>query len=364
VTVSKTAGTPAVTANTHVQVLEVLEVITETADAVSVVLDVPDRLVGRFRYQPGQFLTVQIPGDGRRSGGGAEPVARCYSLSSSPHLDDQLIITVKRVPNGYASNWICDNLTVGDRLTVLSPSGKFVPRSLHQDLLLVGAGSGATPLLSIAKSALIGGIATIYLFYANDSRDSVIFGAELEDLMTEFPDRITVDHWLVDRDGLPDVDALTSRFAAYQHFDTFLCGPTAFMATAREALLGAGVPERNVHTEVFQSLTGDPFADIVIPPFDESGDTAEAAVEFADGSTAEVAWPRAVPLLDVLLRKGFDAPYSCREGACSACACTIRSGEVRLLRNDTLTDADIAAGLTLACQAVPLSDSVAIVFDQ
>jgi len=346
------------TANTHVQVLAVKEVIAETSDAVSVVLDVPDRLVGRFRYQPGQFLTVQIPSE--RTGS----VARCYSLSSSPHLDDDLIITVKRTPGGYASNWICDNIRPGDRLTVLSPSGKFVPRSLHQDLLLIGAGSGATPLLSIAKSALIGGVATVYFFYANDTRGSVIFGAELDELMSEFPDRITVEHWLADTRGLPTVDLVAEHLAPYVHFDAFLCGPTAFMEVARASLATTGMPERNIHTEIYQSLTGDPFADIVIPAFDVGEDAAQARVQLPDGSDVEISWPREVPLLDVLLSKGIDAPYSCREGACSACACSVRSGDVRLVRNDTLTDADIDHGLTLACQAVPLSDRVEIAFDQ
>ena len=142
---------------THVLELQLAGVVEETADARSLVFKVPDGPgapaipAERLRHQPGQFLTLRVPSD--RTGS----VARCYSLSSSPHLDDHLVITVKRVPGGYASNWICDHVRAGDHLTVLSPSGKFVPRSLHQDLVLVGAGSGATPLMSIVKSTLIGG---------------------------------------------------------------------------------------------------------------------------------------------------------------------------------------------------------------
>ncbi|GED96707.1 ferredoxin--NADP reductase [Gordonia crocea] len=348
-----------VAANTHVQTLEVLEVIAETADAVSVVLEVPDRLVTKFRYLPGQFLTVQVPG----ATDGDPAVARCYSLSSSPHLDDHLIITVKRVAGGHASNWICDRLRAGDRLTVLSPSGKFVPRSLHQDLLLVGAGSGATPLLSIAKSTLIGGSGAIFFFYANRCEEDIIFASELEEIMVEFPDRFAVRHHLDDRDGQVTRDYLANRLEPYGKCDVYLCGPDGFMTVAREALADAGVPESHVHTEIFQSLSGDPFADIVIPPITEGAEDARVRVEVA-GEEHNLSWPREVPLLDVLLSKGIDAPYSCREGACSACACTIRSGDVRMLRNDTLVDADLAAGLTLACQAVPISDEVEIEFDQ
>lgn len=344
------------TSNTHVQVLEVLEVIVETPSAVSIVLDVPDQLVSRFRYQPGQFLTVQIPrGEGT--------VARCYSLSSSPHLDDQLIITVKRIAGGYASNWLCDNVKAGDRLTVLSPSGKFVPRSLHQDILLLGAGSGATPLLSIAKSALIGGSGSVYFYYANRNAEDTVFAAELEDMMVEFPDRFMVQYRFDDQEDLPTVADLAQRLVPYRKFDAYLCGPAGFMEVARAAMASAGMDSAHLHTEVYQSLVGDPFADIVIPEFAEGADSATVTVEVG-GEEYDLKWPREARLLDVLLSKGIDAPYSCREGACSACACTIRSGDVRMLKNETLVDADLAAGLTLACQAVPVSDAVEIVFDQ
>lgn len=344
------------TANTHVHVLEVLEVIVETPSAISIVLDVPDRLVSRFKYLPGQFLTVAIPrGEG--------VVARCYSLSSSPHIDDQLIITVKRIDGGYASNWLCDNVIPGERLTVLSPSGKFVPRSLHQDILLLGAGSGSTPLVSIAKSALIGGTGAVYFYYVNRTTAETIFAAELEDMTVEFPDRFTVEYQYDDRDGIPSADALAARLVPYRKFDAYLCGPAGFMEVARAAMRSAGMDARHLHTEIYQSLTGDPFADIVIPEFEAGADAATVTVEIA-GDKHELTWPREARLLDVLLSKGIDAPYSCREGACSACACTVRSGEVRMRTNDTLVDTDLAAGLTLACQAVPVSDTVDIIFDQ
>ncbi|MFG1792866.1 2Fe-2S iron-sulfur cluster-binding protein [Nocardia sp. NPDC049149] len=352
-----TAATlPAATANTHVHELQIVEVIRETTDAVSLVFEVPDLLVPRFRHRPGQFLTLRIPSD--RTGA----VARCYSLSSSPHLDDDLIITVKRTAGGYASNWLCDNAVPGLRLTILSPSGVFTPKSLDADLLMIAAGSGITPVISIIKSALIAGTGAVYLFYANRDASSVIFGTELADMMAEYPDRLIVDHWLESTMGLPTAEAMTERLWPYTGFDAFLCGPTVFMHTARSAMVAAGMAERHVHTEIYQSLTGDPFADIVIAQ-DDSETPATATVDL-DGRRLELRWPRHTPLLDVLLAGGHDAPYSCREGACSACACTVRSGEVRMLRNDTLVDADLALGLTLACQAVPLTDHVDIAFDQ
>lgn len=347
--------TPRVTGNPHVHSLEVVEIIRETGDAVSLVFEVPDALVDAFRYRPGQFLTLKIPSEQTGS------VARCYSLSSSPHLDDDLVVTVKRTYGGYASNWLCDNVGVGDHITVLTPSGVFVPRSLDSDFLLIAAGSGITPMLSIAKSVLLGGAGTVYLFYANRDAQSVIFGAEIDDIMVEFPDRLRVVHWLEAERGLPTRDAMSELFAAYTRYSTYLCGPAPFMDEARAALSAVGMPANHIHLEHYQSLSGDPFADIVIPQ--GGADAAQATVEL-DGTRVTVEWPRNTPLLDVLLARGIDAPYSCREGACSACACTVRRGEVRMLRNDTLVDADLAMGLTLACQAVPVTDSVDIAFDQ
>ncbi|MGY2063304.1 FAD-binding oxidoreductase, partial [Nocardia gipuzkoensis] len=157
-------------------VLRVAAVIAETADACSLVFDVPEELRERFTYQPGQFLTLRIPSD--RTGS----VARCYSLASSPHTDDQPKVTVKRTAEGYASNWVCDNVKAGDELEVLPPSGVFTPKDLDEDLLLFAAGSGITPVMSILKSALARGGGRVVLVYANRDHDSVIFAAELREL--------------------------------------------------------------------------------------------------------------------------------------------------------------------------------------
>ncbi|MFD0365333.1 2Fe-2S iron-sulfur cluster-binding protein [Nocardia sp. GCM10030253] len=348
-------------ANSHVHTLEIVEVIKETDAAVSLVFEIPDELVSRFRYHPGQFLTLEVPSE--QSGS----VARCYSLSSSPYLDDDAIVTVKRTIGGYASNWLCDNASVGMRLRVLAPSGVFVPKSLDADLLLLAAGSGITPIMSIAKSALIAGSGTVLLVYANDDAHSVIFGAELDDIATEFPDRCTVLHWLESERGLPSADDLRDLLVPYPAYEAFLCGPGPFMTACTAALHAINMPDKHIHHEKFQSLTGDPFADIEVAaaaaPSRWQADAVATATVQLDGRTIELPWPRTSTLLDTLLANGYDAPYSCRAGECSACACTVRAGKVRMLRNETLVDADLALGLTLACQSVPLTDHVEIDFD-
>ena len=176
--------------------LRVAEVITETADAVSVVFDLTDLQRERFAYRPGQFLTLRLPtSDG--------PVARCYSLASSPHIDTLPKVTVKRVAGGAASNWICDNLRRGSEVDALEPSGVFTPPSLDDDLLLMAAGSGVTPVMSIAKSVLHAGTGRIVFCYANRDQDAVIFRDELRSLAAAYPYRLVLLHWLESLQGMP-----------------------------------------------------------------------------------------------------------------------------------------------------------------
>ena len=344
----------------HVLELQVAAVIEETADARSVVFTTPegsDIPAERLRYSPGQFLTLRIPSD--RTGS----VARCYSLSSSPATEDQLTVTVKRTVDGYASNWLCDNAHAGMRMHVLAPSGTFVPKDLDADLLLLAAGSGITPMMAICKTALAQGSGQVTLIYANRDEKSVIFGATLRELAAKFPDRLTVVHWLESVQGLPSAAALATLAAPFSKRDAFICGPGPFMAAAEEALRRAGTPDGQIHIEVFKSLESDPFAAVVIEE-DDSDEGPATAIVTLDGTTQEIRWPRSAKLLDVLLDKGLDAPFSCREGHCGACAVLKKSGEVEMEINDVLEPSDLEEGLILGCQATPLSDSVEVNYDE
>ncbi|WP_030691453.1 ferredoxin--NADP reductase [Streptomyces globisporus] len=335
--------------------LRVVEVITETADAHSLVLQAPAESADRFTYRPGQFLTLKLPGaDGRSA-------ARCYSLASSPHTGEPLKITVKRVAGGYGSNWVCDRLAAGDELEVLPPAGAFTPDSLDDDLLLVAGGSGITPVLSIAKSALADGRGRAVLLYANRDESSVVFRDELRTLTQDHPDRLLVLHWLESLQGLPSVDRLAAALAPYAGREAFVCGPQPLMDAVEQALRTLGAPGERIHRERFFSLGADVFDAPEVPQDTAAEGGATAEVDL-DGETRTVAWPPTAPLLDVLLAAGVDAPYSCREGACSACACRVVAGEVKMLRNEVLDDQDLAEGYVLACQALPLTDRVEITY--
>ncbi len=339
--------------------LKLAQVIHETADARSLVFEVPEEIADRFTYGPGQFLTLRIPSDETGS------VARSYSLSSSPHWDEPLTVTVKRTIDGYGSNWLCDNAVEGLELDLLVPSGMFVPKNLDRDFLLVAAGSGITPVMSILKSALRAGSGQVALLYANRDENSVIFAAELERLAADYPDRLTVVHWWESHDGLPTQAGIAQMAAPYADREVYLCGPGPFMAVAEAALRrDLGVSQPRIHIEVFQSLKGDPFAEI---EFDDSAEDDRPSVDLEvtlDGETLSFRWPRNAKLLDFLLAKGLDAPFSCREGACSACACIVVEGEVDMLNNEVLEAEDLEEGIRLACQALPVTDSVTVTYDE
>ena len=343
----------------HVLELEIAAVIEETADARSLVFDVPggsDVPAEKLRYSPGQFLTLRVPSE--RTGS----VARCYSLSSSPARDEKLTVTVKRTADGYASNWLCDNAYPGMRMHVLAPSGTFVPKTLDTDFLLLAAGSGITPMMAICKSALAEGTGKIVLVYANRDENSVIFAETLRELTAAHPDRLTVIHWLETVQGLPNTDALATLVGPFAAHEAFICGPGPFMSAAEAAL--KTVDARHIHIEVFKSLDSDPFAQVVIDvEEDDDRGPAQAIVEL-DGTTHEIEWPRKAKLLDVLLNKGLDAPFSCREGHCGACAVLMRKGDVEMEINDVLEPSDLDEGLILACQALPTSDSVEVTYDE
>jgi 3-ketosteroid 9alpha-monooxygenase subunit B len=333
--------------------LKVIDIVHETDDACSIAFEAPDGI----RYSPGQFLTLLVP---HPSGA----VGRCYSLCSSPHVDEPMRIAVKRVADGVGSNWINDNLAVGDEVQSLAPSGVFVPKSLDDDLLLFAGGSGITPVLSILKSALAVGTGRVVLVYANQHEQAVIFADQLRALATAYPDRLHVIHWLESVQGLPSRPQLRALAAPFKSHTAFVCGPSPFMESVSHVLRELGVPPSRIHIERFQSLAENPFVLGATVVDTGDGDDTVAALEVSlDGETHQFEWPRNKKLLDFLLEKGLKAPFSCRQGACSACACILSDGEVKMINNEILEQDDLDEGFVLACQSLPISDSVSVRYD-
>jgi len=171
-------------------------------------------------------------------------------------------------------------------------------------------------------------------------------------------------HWLESVQGLPTDTALAALAAPYATHDVFICGPAPFMAATRAALSTLDVPKQRVHLERFKSLGANPFERAVAAaPSTAPAAPASMVAVTLDGERHSFDWPADTKLLDLLLARGLDAPYSCREGACSACACRLVAGEVKMLNNEVLEDEDIEEGIVLACQSLPVTDEVEISYE-
>ncbi len=339
--------------------LEIAEVIYETEDAISIGFAVPEHRHADFRYEPGQFVTLEIP----CTDGGS--VARCYSFSSSPVRSPLPTVTVKRIREGQASHWLHDNAVRGMRLKALKPSGMFGPESWDDHFVLLAAGSGITPIMSILETALVQHENRITLVYANQNRDSVIFAERLTELRSRFPERLNVHHWYTSESGLPTAAGLASLGANIPaECEVFLCGPAQYMNVAEEWLARTGTVAHRTHREVFSSFDSNPFRPGDATISDEPGANSVTAQVEIDGMENEFAWNADTKLLDRLLELGLDPPYVCREGTCGGCAYTLTEGTVTMLANETLDEYELQHGVRLACQSVPDSTSVRAVFDR
>jgi 3-ketosteroid 9alpha-monooxygenase subunit B len=310
----------------------------ETADSCSFILHVPAAQRARFAAQPGQFLTLKVPG--------AEPVLlRCYSLSQRPQADGALRITIKRVPGGRASNWLLDNLQAGDCIEALPPAGVFVPRNLDDDLLLLGAGSGITPLMAILQAALVEGSGRVCLFYASRDAASLIFAEELAELAVRYPERLQLRIWLDAEQGVPSGRAIAERIAGWSAADAFVCGPQPFMDAASAALVELGVDASRIHLERFAAA---------VPTVAPGGRRSRLRVAL-DGRRHELDVPRGEVLLEAMEHAGLQPPSACRSGVCAACKCRVVEGSVSMRSNQVLSESEVRQGWTLACQAEPRS---------
>lgn len=321
--------------------LEVSARVVESADACSFTLRVPAALGRRFAARAGQFITLEVPC-------AEPPLLRCYSVSQLVPSGESLRITVKRVAGGRASNWLLDHLRVGDSIAALPPAGVFVPRSLDTELLLLGAGSGITPLRAILQAALAQGTGRVCLFYANRDPDSMIFAGELAELQRRYPRRFEVRHWFDASQGVPNAQAIAAAVADRCDADCFICGPQAFMDGAREALLELGVAQRRIHLERFtaQPLSHRPVA---------QAERSSRLWVSLDGRRHALDVRCGEVLLEAMEQVGLQPPNACRTGVCAACKCRVVSGSVTMRSNQALSEQEIRQGWALACQAEPSS---------
>jgi ring-1,2-phenylacetyl-CoA epoxidase subunit PaaE len=332
------------------------------ADAAAITFAVPADAGEEFRFRPGQSLTVRRVVDGK-------DLRRSYSICAPAGAAPR--VGVREVPGGAVSNWLVHEVRPGDVVEVMRPSGTFTPeldRPGHH--VLIAAGSGITPVLSIAASVLRDGESEVTLLYGNRRADTVMFADEVADLKDAYPTRFSLVH-VLSRE-VQEVDLFTGRLdaaklrellpvavsvPAVDHW--WLCGPFGLVVDAIAVLHELGVPDERIHRELFyvEDVAPEPVHHV-----EQDSDGASATIVL-DGRTSTATVPWGTPLLDAAQRVRPDLPFACKGGVCGTCRALVREGRVRMRRNFALEAGEVAAGFVLTCQSLCETPAVVVDYD-
>lgn len=337
-----------------------------TDDAVAVTFEVPNDLTERFRYLPGQHVTVRKEIDG-------VDVRRSYSICANANRGS-LRVGIKRLDGGAFSTWATSRLRAGDVVDVATPVGEFTIPSdttgLHYGAIV--AGSGITPVLSLVSTTLEAEAnARWTVIYGNRAARTVMFLDELEGLKDRHPDRLQIVHVLSREDpglelfaGRIDAPKLEALFASVVDADRidrwFLCGPYEMVTEARDLLGSRGIPSEHIRDELF--FAGPPTEIPPPPPEDEAGTTQLTVI--LDGRASQTRMRPQTSVLDAAMSVRSELPYSCKGGMCATCKAKVIEGEVTMDKNYALVASDLEQGFVLTCQSHPVGDRLVVDYDQ
>lgn len=356
--------------------LTVKRVSPEAAGAVAITLAIPDEAKDSFAFEPGQFLTL-------RANVAGQDVRRSYSISSPRSrlaARGELEIGIRPVENGLFSNWAAQSIKAGDTIQVMPPDGRFVvkkKRAIHR--VGFAAGSGITPILSIAASTLEEQPGSKFtLVYGNRRMSSVMFNEALQDLKDRYRDRLTLIHVLsrqaqevdllqgrIDGDKVREI--IKALLPVGSMDEVFICGPDAMISATEDALVQAGVPADRIRTERF--TVGLPAGANPVGAGTTAAAAAQAEKDIAltvvlDGKEHELAIGPDEHVLDAALNAGLDLPFSCKAGVCCTCRAKVLDGTVVMDKNFTLEAPEVAQGFVLSCQARATSKRLLVSFDE
>ena len=340
--------------------LSIKNYIQETANAVSLIFDIPEHLKDNFSFKAGQYVTLKTTIE-------AKEIRRSYSICSSPN-SGELKVAIKRVENGVFSTYAISHLKTGDVIEVHEPEGKFILEPTRStNYLGIVAGSGITPVLSMIKTVLqLEPSSSFTLIYGNKSSDETMFKTELDALSQAYDTRFNLEYVFSRQNeegslfGRID-KGLTNYFIKniYKNWSfktAFLCGPEEMIKTVSTTLKENHFKESQILFELFTASINE-----------------ESSLEIKDGQTEvtvllddeEICFTMSQKddILAAALRNDVDAPYSCQGGVCSSCLGKVTQGTAVMIKNSILTDDEVNEGFILTCQAHPTTSKISIDFD-
>lgn len=348
--------------------LKIADLTRETDDTVSIAFEIPQELTADYAYISGQYLTLKAIIDG-------EDVRRSYSLCSAPH-ENEWRVAIKEVPQGKFSTFANRKLRAGEELEVMTPTGNFTLKtssSQSKTYLLVAAGSGITPVLSIMKSVLQNEPQSdVILVYGNKGFSSIIFREEIEALKNQFMDRVQVLH-ILSRESLGNnlqkgridsekISTILDKYLNGSLDEAFICGPEEMIMAVKQGLEAKGIAKENIHFELFTSPNATK-KDSIEQPKNSPKISANVTI-ILDGDEIDIALDSTGKnILDAAQEAGADLPFACKGGVCCTCKAKILEGTATMDVNYALEPDEVEAGYILTCQSHPTSEKLIVSFD-
>lgn len=345
--------------------IQISDIKKETTDTVSIAFKLPGNLKNEFQFQSGQYVTVRATIKG-------EDIRRSYSICSAPY-ENEIRIGVKKIENGKMSSFLTQKLHINDELEVMPPSGNFVVTNLKSNIVGFAAGSGITPLLSIIKSVLKSG-GKFTLFYGNKTASCTIFKEELDKLVVDYPNQLTL-HYIYSKEktsktlyhGRINEEKVTEfikeNLELLKADGFYLCGPEEMINAVNNTLKYVGVAEEKIHFELFTTPVKANNLEANTP--DETGFKGVSQVTvIMDGEEFEFELKNdGEAILDAAMNQGVDAPFSCKGAVCCTCKAQVIEGKATMEMNYALSDQEVADGFILTCQAHPASEKLVVDYD-
>ncbi len=343
--------------------LTINDIRRETEACVSISFHIPQDLQSDFLFKAGQYITLKAIINGAE-------LRRDYSICSSPN-SGELRVAVKEVAGGTFSKFANNSLKTGDVIDVSTPNGRFTfepDTNAVRTIGAIAAGSGITPILSIAKTVLEQEPhSTFALIYGNKTPKDTVFFNELLALKSRYNDRFKLQfvYSQTQENGalFGRIEKSTLNYILKNPFQDFvidifyICGPEAMIHVATDVLKERGVNESNINYELFTTAVST--EDNNAPVYE--GKTRITVILDDEETTFVMDQKKSV--LEAALAEKLDAPYSCQGGICSSCLARITEGEATMRKNNILTDGEVADGLVLTCQAHPVTATIVVNYD-